>query len=261
MSDIKEAVESVTNFENIEHGYIMMKLDKIVVQKEFSKMFSIKKQLLNKITKSILEEGFDKSKPVALWEFKEQEFVLLDGHTRMRAAENAGLKEIPAIVMQFNNIDDAKLYTYKCQALRRNLTQQEIMEAVKLLGNKKNRDGKGRSVEKLSKEINISPSTLVHAKTVSERASEEDLNDIINDKKTINSVYQKIKKPKNENVDDNGTCIEKAGKVGSEIGQPKLTIAPNLVNLEDILNLLKEHNEKNAVSIILEKYKKMEIQD
>jgi len=179
----------------------------------------------------------------------------------MRAAENAGLKEIPAIVMQFNNIDDAKLYTYKCQALRRNLTQQEIMEAVKLLGNKKNRDGKGRNVEKLSKEINISPSTLVHAKTVSERASEEDLNDIINDKKTINSVYQKIKKPKNENVDDNGTCIEKAGKVGSEIGQPKLTIAPNLVNLEDILNLLKEHNEKNAVSIILEKYKKMEIQD
>jgi len=135
----------------------------------------INKNIQNKITKSILEEGFDKSKPVALWEFKEQEFVLLDGHTRMRAAENAGLKEIPAIVMQFNNIDDAKLYTYKCQALRRNLTQQEIMEAVKLLGNKKNRDGKGRSVEKLSKEINISPSTLVHAKTVSERASEEDM--------------------------------------------------------------------------------------
>jgi len=228
----------VNNTQNIDQGSQMMKLTDIVTQEEFSGLFPIQQDLVNKITESISKYGYDKSQPITVWEYEDQKYVVVDGHTRMKAAEKLGFEIIPVIVMPFLNRKEAQRYTIKRQVERRNLTQAEILIAANLLKNKETRDGTGRSVEILSKDIGVSPSTLVHAKTVSEKASEEDIKAIKNGEKTINSVYKEIKNKKQ-----------------------KSSLKVNLVNIEDILNLLKEHNEKNAISVILVKYKNLKIKD
>jgi ParB-like chromosome segregation protein Spo0J len=230
-------------------SYKMMKLSNIIIHEELSNIFPIQEYTLNIIIKSINNDGFDQGQPITLWECEEQKFVLVDGHTRMKAAEAVGIKEIPVKIMQFTDINDAKLYAFKCQALRRSLTQKEILEAANMLGSKNKRDGTGRSVDKLSAEMGVSPSTLVHARTVVKKASKEDLDAIKNEKASINSVYQKIKnkKPKKEN--DNA----------SENNRQKSSLASGLVNIKDILLLLENHNEKTAINIIMENIKNFEI--
>jgi ParB/RepB/Spo0J family partition protein len=241
------------NTDTLQSGcsYKMMKIDDIIIEEEFSSIFPIQENTLNSITNSILANGYDKGEPVTLWEYKKQKYILIDGHTRLKAAENAGLKEIPVSIMYFNNLKEAKTYTVLRQAHRRNLTQIEILEAAKIYASKERRDGSGRIAEILSREIGVSPSTIVHAKAVADKASKEDLNAIKNGKATINSVYQKIKNKKPKKTSDNY----------SENDRQKSSLTSNLVNIKVILQLLKEHNEMDAISVILEKYKNLKIQD
>ena len=44
------------------------------------------------IRESIARAGFDKGQPLSLWKDKN---LLLDGHTRLAAAKEAGLIEVP----------------------------------------------------------------------------------------------------------------------------------------------------------------------
>jgi len=242
-------------------SYEMMKLSEIVIREDFSSLFLIQEPVLKKITNSMLENGYDRSQPVTLWEY-EKKLILVDGHTRVKAAERAGLNEIPVMIMHFNSIEDAKHYAFARQSQRRNLTQKEIFLAAVNIFEKESRDGSGRSVEKLSKEIGVSASTLVHAKTVANRGSEKDINAIVNGKATINSIYQKIKNKNTikKSVVNNNPCKENVSKDSHKILKPKKSSKTKSVNINDILKLLKEHNEKNAIKVILEKYKNLDIQ-
>jgi ParB-like chromosome segregation protein Spo0J len=244
-------------------SYVMMKMEEIEILEDFSGLFPINNDTLAGITDSIIKNGFDKSQPVTLWEIEKNRYILVDGHTRRKAAENASLKEIPATITHFNSLEDAKQYAFKRQALRRNLTQKEIFIAALNMLKKEKRDGTGRMVEQTSKELGVSPSTLVHAKTIANRASKDDINALINGNASINSIYQKLKNKKieKESAVANKTNVKKTGKVNSKIVKPKTSSKTKLVSLKNILTLLKEHNEKNAIKIILERYKNLNIQD
>jgi len=227
---------------------LSMEITNIKINEEFSSIFPIKQELVDKIADSIIKNGYDKSQPLLIWEYEDEKFYLVDGHTRMKAAEKLGLETIPVIIMPFNTFKEARCYAVKRQVERRNLSQSELLEAAKQLANKTTRDGSGRSAEILSKELGVSSSTLVHTKAVIDKASEDDINAIKNGKETINSVYQKIRNKKLKKNDNS-----------SKIDQQKSQSISTLVNINDILILLKNHNETNAIKIILEKYKDKEI--
>jgi len=229
-------------------SYKMMNLNDIVVHDEFSDIFPIHEQVLAKIKDSILEKGFDRGEPIAVWETEEKKYVLVDGHTRKKAAEEAGLKEIPVSIMHFDSLKEAKTYAVYRQVNRRNIDQAEFFKAVQLYVNKRKRDGTGRSVELLSKELGVSPSTIVHAKAVAAKASKEDIDAIKKGEMTINKVYQKIKKEK----------PKKERKKISGIKKQEKQLATNLVNIEDVLKLLNEHNETSAINVILKEYQNLE---
>ena len=181
---------------------MFMKVDEIKTHPELSGLFSIQDEVIEKITSSIKEKGFDPAERIVIGKIEGIGDFVVDGHTRLKGAKQAGLLEVPVIFKKFASFEDAIEYTYKRQANRRNLTQAEILKASMLLKNKTSRDGTGRSVTKLSKDLGISESTLIHAKVVAEKADKEVINEINAGRLSINKAYKEVKETKPKKEDD-----------------------------------------------------------
>jgi ParB-like chromosome segregation protein Spo0J len=136
------------------------------------------------------ETGYDKSQPLVLWK---EEGVVVDGHTRLQAALEVGITEIPVVEKEFASLEDAKLYAYRRQAERRNLTSAEILAAATELQHKDSRDGTGRATEILAKNLGVSPSTVKHAQTVAHEASPEIIDEVKRNQMTIDKAYRLTK--------------------------------------------------------------------
>ena len=168
-----------------------IRLDKIVIDPEFSNLFKQFEEIVNEICESVIKDGFHKEQPLTLWGN-----TLVDGHQRYAGAKKAGLVEIPYIEKNFDSREDALLYSFERQAVRRNLTDADILLAVKKIPDKKAKNGEGSSAEILAKRLGKSAATVNRAKKVLKYASEEDIQDINDGKTSINKVNKKIKQPK-----------------------------------------------------------------
>jgi hypothetical protein len=102
--------------------------------------------------------------------------------------------EIPVEEKEFVSLDEAKRYTKKRQIDRRNLSQSEIYEAAAELSNKEERDGSGRAAEILAKELGISATTVHHAKAVAAAAPPEVIDQVKQNKMSINQAYKLTRK-------------------------------------------------------------------
>ncbi|GAB6391576.1 MAG: ParB family transcriptional regulator [Treponematales bacterium] len=173
----------------------------IVIDPEISKVFSIDEKTLAGVTQKMKTAGYDKSEPVVIW--KDQN-ILVDGHTRLAAAKELGLEEIPAVEMEFADREDALLYCFERQKLRRNLTSREILVAAELIHNKtagrkakgQTEEDSGHSAEQMAEKLGVSRSTLYQARKVLREASEEDLEAVKAGKKSIKAAYTAVKKTK-----------------------------------------------------------------
>jgi hypothetical protein len=198
MSKLQDMVKNSGSTAGAEIIAKMYKPQDIGTDPAIEGIFSIHEDILKTIVDSMVQNGYDQSQPVTIWRGKG---VLVDGHTRVKAAIEAGIHEIPGVEKDFENLEDAQRYTYKRQAERRNLTQSEIFQAAVTLGLKDSHDGSGRSSEKLAEDLGVSRSAIVKARTVSEKASEEDINAIKDGTKTINQVYQGVRQKKKKDDD------------------------------------------------------------
>jgi biotin operon repressor len=175
----------------------LMKPRDIKVHPELSAIFTIKDDLAASIAQSMRDTGYDKSQPIVIW--KNQDYVV-DGHTRLRAALEAGLPEVPVAEQDFETLEDAIRYAFARQAERRNLTQAEIFQAATRLDLKEYRDGTGRSGEALAKDLGVSESTIKHARTVAARGTGEDIEAVRAGELTINQAYQKVRQKKDDSL-------------------------------------------------------------
>jgi len=205
------------------------RIAEIVIDPEISKIFAICEKNIGEITRKIKTAGYDRSQPVAVWK---GENILLDGHTRLAAAKEAGLDEIPAVEMEFGDREDALMYTFERQVMRRNLTASEILTAAGMMRGKKERDGKGREAEQLAERLGISPATVYQARKIIAEAPEEDVRAVRNGERTIGSVYNQVKKTKPRDSEI------MAGKVTTAIG--KISEARELATDPGCLGLLDE---------------------
>jgi hypothetical protein len=110
----------------------MMKTKEIKVRPPFSELFPINPETLERIKEHMKVYGFDLSQPVIVWDG-----VLVDGHTKLRAALENGIEEIPACEKDFANEDEAVEYAIHNQVDRRNLTDGDILRLVEMLDKKK----------------------------------------------------------------------------------------------------------------------------
>jgi ParB family chromosome partitioning protein len=178
----------------------MMRTDEIKTDPVLERIFAIKEETLAVIIKSMKESGYDKAEPIVIWKGKN---IVVDGHTRLKAAITAGIMEIPVEEKELASLDEAREYTKKRQINRRNLNQSEIFEAAAELQNKEERDGTGRAAEILAKELGISATTVHHARAVAASAPPEVIDRIRQNKISINRAYNLTRKKtlKTENTE------------------------------------------------------------
>jgi ParB-like chromosome segregation protein Spo0J len=169
----------------------MMRTSEIQTDPVLERIFAIKEETLESIIKSMKETGYDKAEPIVIWKGKS---IAVDGHTRLKAAIAAGITEIPVEEKEFASLDEAKEYTKKRQINRRNLSQAEIFEASAELQNKEERDGTGRAAEILAKELGISAATVHHARAVAASAESGVIDQVKQNKMSINQAYNLTKK-------------------------------------------------------------------
>ncbi|MDR2510628.1 MAG: ParB N-terminal domain-containing protein [Spirochaetaceae bacterium] len=221
----------------------MMRIEDVVVDPEISKVFVYQNKIFEEITRSIRDEGYDKSQPIVVW--KERN-VVLDGHTRLAAAKTAGLEEIPAVDLEFEDKEDAILYTFERQVIRRNLTSGEILTATQMLcgraGHRKH-DGKGRAADILAERLGISRATVCRAKKVLEEAPEEAIEAIRKGEKTIGETYKEITKPKADPPKD---ASEKFDKVTQEAREAPVITKENFEEIKEVtaMKLISEKIDK-----------------
>jgi ParB family chromosome partitioning protein len=168
----------------------MKRVSEIQTDPRLAGMFTVNAEILASIIQSMKESGYDKSQPLVLWKGKG---VVVDGHTRLQAAREAGIPEIPVEEKEFATLEDAKLYAYRRQAERRNLTPAEILVAAAELKRKDSRDGTGRAVEILAKNLGVSPSTVKHAQAVAHEAPPEIIDELKQNRMSIDKAYRLTK--------------------------------------------------------------------
>jgi ParB family chromosome partitioning protein len=214
----------------------------IVIDPEISKVFKINDKIFDEISQKMRASGYDKSQPVVIWK---GENILLDGHTRLAAAKELELDEIPAVEMEFENREDALLYTFERQAVRRNLSSAEILAAAQMIHGRKEKDGKGRAAEQMAERLGVSPATIYQARKIMMEAPEEDLKAVQAGEKSIKSVYTKIARPKKEDAKE----PEKEFTVTDSYGLPE-----NIKFLKSAVILLVDKQEIAPAQLLVDHF-------
>jgi hypothetical protein len=125
---------------------------KIRIHPTFQDLFPIRSELLDKIEIDMLTGDYDESQPIILATWDDQrEPVCIDGHTRIKAAINAGIEELPIFIHEFDSEQKAIEKAIKLQQNRRNLSDADILNCVVWLDSKRRRGGDRRSDEAKSK--------------------------------------------------------------------------------------------------------------
>jgi len=127
----------------------MMNPKEIKTDPVFEKLFSMDEDLLRIIEQDIRENGFDISHPITLgtWE-GQKEPICIDGHTRLQAAINVGIQDVPVWIREDLGKEwDALECAIKLQCHRRNLTDAERINLLQLYDSRRPRGGDRRSSE------------------------------------------------------------------------------------------------------------------
>jgi len=223
----------------------------ITTRSPFKDLFPIRENILNEIVKDIKENGFDKSRPVVLW--RKCGLTVVDGHTRLRAAEIAKIKDIPTVMKDFPNERAALEYAIKCQRNRRNLCDQEILQCISELDKRKmtGRPSKeklapcganfGKSSNDTAQTLGISSRKVERARAVLDNAPDEIKEAVKLGKMSINKAYTKTKNPPKGSP-------ESLDKAEEEIGNVKkvLRIIKKRLSREQIQELIKLLQEENS---------------
>jgi ParB family chromosome partitioning protein len=183
-------------------------IEKVIQKDPFQSLFVINPITLASIEESIKKNGYDTAFPIILWKG-----VLIDGYTRLKAAQLASLEWIPFEEKDFKDEQEAIEYSIHNQRDRRNISEAELLKCISLLDKPmtKKEAGKKGGGTKVAKEekieathkttakiLGVSESKITDARVVlkDEKATEE----VKSGKKTISQAAKEIKekKPKKE---------------------------------------------------------------
>jgi ParB family chromosome partitioning protein len=108
-------------------------LDQITKAEPFASLFTIKAEVFEAIKADMKDNGFDPSKPVNVWRKPDGARILIDGYTRVRAAEELGLLRVTAYEKTFASEAEVLAYAIHTQRDRRNLSDAELLRLIELV--------------------------------------------------------------------------------------------------------------------------------
>ncbi len=270
-----------------------MKVEEIKTHPLFEKMFAINEALLAKIEQDMREDRYDRSQPIILatWDGQE-EYVCIDGHTRLQAAKNLGIEEVPYYVHEFDTKDEALEKAIKLQRDRRNMTDAEITACVEALDKKKPRGVDRRGEEAKSKAsdaaiettsaksaketadlLGISTTKVERVRSVLSNGDPETIEAVKNGEMSANNAYQKTRKKRKktnrksnstnatEKATNEGQGLEQADEAEDEAKEPT-GMSPVFLSIEHFEALRKlgrsiEEHVANAIERYLESFQEL----
>ena len=223
----------------------MMFTRDLKVKAPFKNLFPIRESVLNEIVKDIKKNGFDHTRPIVLWQG--HNFTVLDGHTRLRAAELTDTFEVPVEVKSFSTEDEALAYCIRCQRNRRNLSDQEILQCVSELDKRRDRTinfeaktskathvALGKSANETAKVLGVGRGKIEKARTVLDKAPDEIKAAVKSGKMSINKAYNQTVKP----VQGSPEALDKA--------------AEEISNVKKVFNIVKKRLTKDQIKELIE---------
>lgn len=175
-----------------------IRISEIEYHDGFKSLFSIDDELLKRIVKSINDNKYDNSQPVHIWIYTDENGIthkyLIDGHTRVKAAEEAGLETIPYYEHKFNSFEEAYKYVLGLQVNRRNLGGSELLKNIsKLYGTDFIQNAEGKKSEAIAEILGISDRTVEKGLYVNKNADEDTLAKIDLDELSVDKAYKQLK--------------------------------------------------------------------
>jgi ParB-like nuclease domain len=250
MTERKNQINGVNKMTEITMN--MMNTEEVKTHETFRALFPIRPELLEKIENDMREGTYDLSQPVILatWE-GEKEPVCIDGHTRLRAAINVGIEEVPIWIHEFDSEQEAIGHAIKLQQNRRNMTDADILVCVALLDSKRPRGGDRRSEQAKSKpssdgnensrsasaketaeKVGTGTRKVEKARTVLGKGDTDTVEAVKTGKMSINKAYQEVQKKTGKKSDE---------KI-NEIQEQHYVIPEDLLtDLQELGGLIDEH--------------------
>ncbi|MDA3822191.1 MAG: hypothetical protein PF450_06215, partial [Bacteroidales bacterium] len=182
---------------------------------------------------------FNEDFPLVLWK---EENCLLDGHTRLSAAKKAITTKVPVVYRSFTTKQEAIDYAVSLQFNRRNLSDADLLSFILTLDTE-NLPGTGRKQERLAIVCNISGTKAMRILKVKRDAPPHLKSKIIDGTLSINSVYNKI----NKSRDQMNSRKKKAQKKQPQLLQIDTRLLEQKV--DDWLELFKDSNGTDLVYI------------
>ncbi len=210
-----------------------IKISEIEYHEDFKSLFAIDENLLKRITDSMLENKYDNSQPIHIWVYTDETGIthlyIIDGHTRLKAAELAGFETVPYYEHKFESFEEAYKYVLGLQVNRRNLDGGELLRNIsKLYGTDFIQNTEGKKSEAIAEILGKSDRTVEKGLYVIENADEETLAKIDSGELSVNKAYKQAKNKEkqqeqlssntdlDENDDEISDCIE--DNSGSPLG-------------------------------------------
>jgi len=181
----------------MENKYMMMHILDVRTSAPFKNLFKVFPAVLSGITEDMRKNGYDIAYPIVIW--GGHNGVVVDGHTRLQAAKDAGLLEVAVITHDFEDEIEALEYAISCQRNRRNITDGEMLECLKALDEKRkvgrpekitsNEVNSGRTSKKTAELLGTSATKVEKLRTINEHATPEIRNSLKDGKISVNSAY------------------------------------------------------------------------
>ncbi len=164
-----------------------MKLDSVKTAEPFEGLFPVNNITLNVICEHMQANGYDESQPIILWKEKG---IVIDGHTRLMAAQSIGLYDIPVHQKSFPNEWEALKWAVHYQRDRNIRTKADIVHAVEVLDSRRPRGGDhgnqyavgkvakasqdaiAKSANETAKAVGVSQATVERVRTVLDHGTE-----------------------------------------------------------------------------------------
>lgn len=232
--NIEDASVKVGNKPYVEED-IMSTLDLVMI-KPFKDLFETSADVLKAVSEDMAKNGFDRAFPLILWEN-----VVIDGHTRLKAAMANSIERVPVVKRKFKNEKEALEYAIHNQRDRRNLSEAELLRCIEALDKPMSRQEAGKkgakvksgeakekempTHKKTAKILNIGESKVTEArKVLKDKKAKQDVE---SGKKTIHKAAQELKEKKSP--------------------KKKVTKTPEKTRIECIAKVVLEENGKGPM--------------
>jgi ParB family chromosome partitioning protein len=192
----------------------MMLIEDIEEHADFKALYKIDAGVLERIVKSMKENGFDESQPVHIWLTEDGHKYLIDGYTRYTASKKAGITSLPVYEHSFKSFDETYKYVLGLQVNRLNLNGDELLRNIAILSKCEFvKNANKHKADIIAKSLGVSKRTAERAISVEKNADEKMRQQIEKKELTVFQAYKNLHEAKSQSEQVRDRLLNAVSKI------------------------------------------------